>query len=212
MQTNVENIQKPQVLILGGGRSFRDKEQLLEFYKNYDINRTKGRSWKDWLMWTLEDRYEFIFPDFPIRDNADYEIHKMILEKYFQKFNNQDLIIIAHSLGTILLLKYLLENGFGKRIKQFHLVASWIANELQPDDDVENTGSFTFEYKRVGEIAQYCEEIHIWHSTDDTMCMYKNAEYLKDKIPTSHLHTFTDRGHFLQSTFLELFDVLRFSV
>lgn len=209
MQEITENIQKSQVLILGGGRSFRDREQLLDFYRNYDINKTKGRAWKDWLTWTLEDEYEFIFPNFPMRDNADYEIHKIILEKYFQKFNNKDLIIIAHSLGTIFVLKYLLENGFGGKIKQLHLVASWIANEFQSPDDIENTGSFTFEYKRVSEIAKYCGEVHIWHSTDDTMCLYKNAAYLKEQIPSAYLHTFTDKGHFLQSTFWELFDVLR---
>jgi predicted alpha/beta hydrolase family esterase len=209
MQENLEVIKKPQVLILSGGRSFRDREQLLEFYKNYDINKTRGKAWKHWLTWTLEDSYEFIFPDFPMRDNADYEIHKIILEKYFQKFNDQDLTIVTHSLGTIFIMKYLLENRFVKNIKQLHLVSPIVSNYFQPADDVENTASFTFDYSQVGDLKNFCEEIHIWHSTDDTMCAYKNAEYLKEKIPSAHLHTFSDRGHFLQSTFWELFDVLR---
>ena len=146
-----------------------------------------------------------------MRDNADYEIHKIILDKYFQKFNDQDLIIIAHSLGTIFIMKYLLENGFVKNIKQLHLISSCVANEFQPADDIENTGSFTFEYERVSEITKYCGEIHLWHSMDDTMSSYKNAEYLKEQIPSAYLHTFTDKGHFLQSTFWEIFDVLRAS-
>lgn len=212
MQTELEVTNKPQILILGGGRSFRDREQLLEFYQNYDISRTKGKNWKHWLEWSLEDSYEFIFPDFPLRNNADYEIHKIILEKYFQKFNDQDLIIVAHSLGTIFIMKYLLENGFVKNIKQLHLISPIVSNEFQPADDVENTGSFTFEYEIVGEIAKCCEEIHIWHSTDDMICTYKNAEYLKEKIPQANLYTFTNKGHFLQSTFWELFDVLRSSL
>jgi predicted alpha/beta hydrolase family esterase len=203
---------KPQVLILSGGRSFGDREQLLEFYKNYDITRTKGRAWKDWLTWTLEDVYEFIFPDFPTRNNADYEIDKMIFEKYFTKFNDKDLIVIAHSLGTIFIMKYLLENRFVKNIKQLHLVSPIVSNYFQPADDVENTGTFTFDYPQVGELKNFCEGIHIWHSIDDTMCAYKNAEYLKEKIPSAHLHTFSNRGHFLQSTFWELFDVLRASL
>jgi predicted alpha/beta hydrolase family esterase len=146
---------KPQVLILSGGRSFGDREQLLEFYKNYDITRTKGRAWKDWLTWTLEDVYEFIFPDFPTRNNADYEIDKMIFEKYFTKFNDKDLIVIAHSLGTIFIMKYLLENRFVKNIKQLHLVSPIVSNYFQPADDVENTGTFTFDYPQVGEIVKF---------------------------------------------------------
>jgi predicted alpha/beta hydrolase family esterase len=206
---DLENKSKPQVLIIGGGRSFKDRQQILDFYKNYDIERKKGRAWKDWLIWSLEDSHDFIFPDFPLRNNADYEIHKIIFEKYFVKFNDEDLIVVAHSLGTIFILKYLLENGFVKKIKQLHLVAPFIANELQPADDVEDTGSFTFDYKNVSEVAKFCKEIHIWHSTDDTVCDFKNAEYLREKIPSAELHTFTNRGHFLGSTFFELFDVLR---
>jgi hypothetical protein len=44
---------------------------------------------------------------------------------------------------------------------------------------------------------------------DDEVCLYKNAEFIKKEIPESFLHTFSDKGHFSQSTFFELFDLLR---
>jgi predicted alpha/beta hydrolase family esterase len=213
MQENVENVQKPQVLHISGGTSFNSKKQALEYYENYDIDRVfDGKFWREWLVWSLDGVFEYVTPNFPVKQNADYDIHKVIFEKYFAKLNNQPLFIIAHSLGCLFVIKYLLENGFVKKIKQLHLVGPIVTDDFQPKGDVEQTGTFTMDYSMVGEIAKYCEEIHIWHSTDDTMCMYKNAEYLKEKIPASELHTFTDRGHFLQSTFWELFDVLRSSV
>lgn len=201
---------KPQVLHIGGGTSFDSKEHALEYYRNYDIDIDfYGKFWREWLAWSLEGVYEYINPKFPVKENADYDIHKIIFDKYLTKLNDEPLFIIAHSLGCLFVIKYLLDNGFVKKIKQLHLVGPIVTDDFQPEGDLEQTGNFTIDYTRVIEIARFCEEIHIWHSTDDTMCAYKNAEYLKEKIPSAHLHTFSNRGHFLQSTFWELFDVLR---
>ena len=145
----------------------------------------------------------------PLVDNADYVVWKIMFEKYFVKLNSENLTIVSHSLGTIFILKYLVENGFKTNIKQLHLVSPIVSNDFQPVDDVENTGTFTFDISKISEVKKYVDDLHIWHSTDDTMCIYKNAEYIKQEIPDSTLHTFSDRGHFLQSTFWELFDVLR---
>jgi predicted alpha/beta hydrolase family esterase len=201
---------KTDILHVGGGLSFADEEQMLAFYKNFDIDEQWGeRNWKRWLEWTLSDRCNFLEMKRPTGDNANYEVWKIIFEKYFPKLLGEQTILIGHSLGTIFLMKYLVENGFQKKIKQLHLVASIVSNDFQPADDPENTGTFTFDILQVHKLEDVCEEIHIWHSEDDTMCSIKNAEYLKEQIPKSVLHSFTDKGHFLQATFLELFDVIR---
>jgi predicted alpha/beta hydrolase family esterase len=98
---------------------------------------------------------------------------------------------------------------FKTKIKQLHLVSPIVSNDFQPADDPENTGTFTFDYKNISQLEKYCEEIYIWHSKDDEMCSYKNAQYIKEIIPAVKLNVFEDRGHFLQSTFPELYDVLR---
>ncbi len=201
---------KEQIMIIGGGRTYKDRGQLLQNFINFDIDATwNTKSWKDWLMWSLEEKYEFIQFGRPLKDNADYEIWKIVFEKYLVKITSNNLIIITHSLGTIFILKYLVENGFKTKIKQLHLVSPIVSNDFQPVDDVENTGTFTFDISLISKIKNICEEIHIWHSTDDAMCTYKNAEYIKQEIPLATLHTFSDRGHFSQSTFPELYDLLR---
>lgn len=201
---------KDQIIIIGGGRTYRDKEQMMQNFITFDVDMEyKTRSWKDWLSWSLEDKYEFITMKRPLVDNADYVVWKIMFEKYFVKLNSENLTIVSHSLGTIFILKYLVENGFKTNIKQLHLVSPIVSNDFQPVDDVENTGTFTFDISKISEVKKYVDDLHIWHSTDDTMCIYKNAEYIKQEIPESTLHTFSDRGHFLQSTFWELFDVLR---
>jgi predicted alpha/beta hydrolase family esterase len=200
---------KEQILLLRGGKSFRDRAQALEYYKHYNIDdHGDYKSWKDWLVWSFEDQFEFIKVQNPTRDNADYEIWKIVFEKYLPKIR-QNPTIIANSLGTVFILKYLVENGFPVKIKQLHLVATFVSDEFQPPDDVENAGTFGFDISKIDLIKKFCNEIHMWHSVDDPMCDIKNAEYIKSKIPDSSLHKFTDRGHFLQSTFLELFDYLR---
>jgi predicted alpha/beta hydrolase family esterase len=201
---------KNQIMIIGGGRTYKDREQMMQNFMKFDVDMEyKARSWKDWLSWSLEGKYEFITMKRPLVDNADYAVWKIMFEKYLVKLNSENLTFISHSLGTIFILKYLVENGFSKKIKQLHLVSPIVSNDFQPVDDEENTGTFTFDILKISEVKKYVDDLHIWHSTDDTMCTYKNAEYIKQEIPESTLHTFSDRGHFLQSTFWELFDVLR---
>lgn len=204
------NAMKKDLILVGGGLSFRDRDQLLEYYKNKDIDQVWGdRFWHEWLMWSLESRFNFIKPSMPTKDNADYEVWKIIFEKYLNKVTSDEIVFVAHSLGTIFLMKYLVENGINKTIKQLHLVASIVSNDFQPADDVENTATFSFDIKQISKLKDYCEQIHIWHSKDDAMCTFKNAEFIKQEIPESLLHVFEDRGHFISSTFWELFDELR---
>lgn len=201
---------KDQILMIGGGMTFENKQKSLDYYKNFDIfEQWKTKSWKDWLAWSLEDKYDFLDFKKIARENADYDIWKIVFEKYFIKFNSEKLIIISHSLGTIFILKYLVENGFVKKIKQLHLVSPIVSNDFQPANDPENTGTFTFDISKLSEIKEYCDEIHIWHSTDDAVCLFKNAEHIKQEISESQLHIFHDKEHFNQSTFWELFDLLR---
>jgi len=201
---------KEQIILISGGTSFRNLEHALDFYKKVDIeDEKKYKSWKDWLVWSLEEKYDFIIPKMPTKDNAQYQIWKLMFEKYLAKLNTENTTIIAHSLGTIFILKYLVENGFSKKIKQLHLVSPIVSNDFQPADDVEDCGTFTFDIAKVNMLKNLCEVIHIWHSKDDEACEYANAEYLVKEIPTSIFHSFETRGHFSQQTFPELFDILR---
>lgn len=198
-----------QILMLGGGMSFESREKAITFFSGFDIDYPKkSRSWKDWLAWSLEDTHEMINVQFPCRDNADYELWRIVFEKYLPRLQD-DVIIVAHSLGTIFIMKYLCENKFPMMISQVHLVSPIVADEFQSIDDVEQTGTFSFDYGLVSKIASVVPEIHLWHSRDDDSCDFKNIEYLYLQFPDAVVHEFIDRGHMNQSTFPEMFDHLR---
>lgn len=201
-------MEKQQVLILHGGGSFETQDKFIESLKLKDLNSPKGKNWKDWLSWSLEDNHQVIYPNFPNRNYANYEVWKIWMEKYFFMLRD-DLVIIGHSLGTILIMKYLLENKFPIKIKELHLISPIVSDVFQPGDDPEDTGTFSFNYKLVKDLEEIVNRIYVWHSTDDNMCDYKNAEYLKKEIPNLVLNSFSSRGHFQQSTFPELFDHFR---
>lgn len=200
-------MRKEVLIFLNGGMSFRDEKQMIEHYENFDIDYPgHGKSWKDWLAWTLEDKYTVLQPKFRTSDNANYKVWKLFFEKYLAKVKGEKLNIVAHSLGTTFILKYLVENKL--KINNLHLVASIVTNDFQPKNDPEDTATFTFDISKVKEIQKQVKNIHLWHSADYEMCTMKNPEYLYKQLPKSKFHKFKNKGHFLQPTFVELFEEL----
>jgi hypothetical protein len=63
-------------------------------------------------------------PEMPNSKNASYKARKIWFEKLFPYLNDEGIILIGLSLGTIFLLKYLTENTFPKTISQLHLVGT----------------------------------------------------------------------------------------
>lgn len=65
----------------------------------------------NWLEENLkENGYEVIVPEFPPREGVIYSEWKYILNKY-KKYFSKDTIVVAHSIGNELLIKYLFENN-----------------------------------------------------------------------------------------------------
>ncbi len=199
---------KPQIIFIGGGTSFRNKEQALAYFADYDIQEKSYTSWSDWLAWSLGDTYEFIKTNFPVRDNADFDIWSLVFKKYETTFRD-DIVIIAYSLGTIFVLKYLLLQNPHYNIKQIHLISSIVDDKFQHPDDAEGTGTFTLNLSELSQMQDICADITIWHSKDDALCNFENSAFLASVLPNAKIHTFENRGHFFQSTFPELYDNLR---
>ena len=53
------------------------------------------------------------------------------------------------------------------------------------------------------------EEIFIYHSTDDHVVPYSQAEKIKSYLPKAKLITFSDRDHFNTPEFPELLENIR---
>ncbi len=81
-----------KVLLIHG---FNGIPKIFEYFKN--ILEEKG--------------YNVIMPDFPVREEITIEGYFSTFDKYKECFNN-DLIVIAHSIGNPMFIKYISKNKF----------------------------------------------------------------------------------------------------
>ncbi|MFA6301440.1 MAG: alpha/beta hydrolase [Candidatus Paceibacterota bacterium] len=198
---------KKQLLFIHGGYTFATKKQYLGFLKNYELDPyRKKKYWVNWLAPKLKNKYETFIPQMPCDKNAKYEEWRIWFEKYLPFIKDKSPIIIGHSLGAIFLLKYLSEKNFPKKIKQLHIISPTLTDDgLGP----EKLSTFKSDIKKIKNIEKRCKELHLWHSKDDTTCLFKNSEIIKKIIPTANFHIFKNRGHFNKPTFPEILEVIK---
>jgi leucyl-tRNA synthetase len=121
--------------------------------------------------------------------NLKMEIQKLIQnQKILKKLPN----LLGHSLGGNFLIKYLSENNL--QINNLYLVASCL-----------DEGDFSTNLDLISSIEDKVQgKIYIYHSLDDKIVDFKQAEILKQKLPKAKLIKFTNRGHFTDFKFLEI--------
>lgn len=198
------NNKKHQILLIWWGETFDTTESYLNFLENYPYDiMEKPKSWKWWLLSWLSDNFEGIRVEMPATQNSYYRAWKIWFEKYFQYLWENKIILIWHSLGGIFLAKYLSENIFPKEIHSLHLIAPVFDNIGLK---WESTGSFWFNSSELINLSNQVAEIHLWHSTDDTIVPFEHSMKFHTMLDKSILHKFEDRWHFSwQSHFVELF-------
>ena len=195
-----------QLIYIGGWDRFSDIDSFCKAFekRTYDpFKETKKRS--DWLKEQLIWEYQMIKPDMPNKDMASYRAWKIWFEKIFPYLNDEDLVLVGHSLWWNFLMKYLWENNFPKKIKQLHLVAAVVDGSDRPADK-QYLWDFAFDVTNIAKLEKLVENIFIYHSTDDPVVPYSHAEKIKSYLPKAKLVTFTDRGHFSQTEFPELLE------
>ncbi len=132
---------KQQVIFLNGGspkENFKDYYDMLEKleYNPADVN---FKNWNKTLGERLGENYEYLRAPFHDRDFADYRAWKIMFEKMLP-FLDQEIMIVATSLGGSFILKYLGENDgilhpkSGKKIiiKKLFLIATAVSDT--PDE------------------------------------------------------------------------------
>ena len=79
--------------------------------------------------------YHVIMPDFPVRDEITVEKYFDIFEKY-QSYFNKDLIVVAHSIGNPMFIKYISKNNLN--IGQYISLAGFSKDYYNEGKDVLN--------------------------------------------------------------------------
>ncbi len=197
-----------QCLVVHWGEAFDTEEQYYAFLEARELDPSKPTrgKWRDRLKHALSPQRQVFLPQMPSPQHATYRAWKIWFEKHLPYFGDEKIVLIWSSLGGWFLCKRLSENKFPKKIDQLHLVAAVIHKDGL---NGESFGDFQFDHKYLSHLEQQCNEIFIYHSRDDEMVPYAQAELLKTYLPKAQLCTFETRGHFLQPAFPELLEHMR---
>jgi valyl-tRNA synthetase/predicted alpha/beta hydrolase family esterase len=202
--------QKENLVMIHGGDSFERYDNYLEFIKDWDLDasdyngiKTNWGSWKRDLQKDLAGyNINVFYPDFPNKLNAKYEEWKIWFEKFLGSMKDpfgysgdssiRNLSLLGHSLGGNFLLKYLSENDL--KVKNLYLVASCVS-----------VGDFKTNIDLISNIENKVSgNIYIYHSKDDQIVDFREAELIKQKLPKAKLVEFKGKGHFIDPEFNEL--------
>ncbi len=195
---------KKQLLFVHGGEAFSQYEDFLEYLhtQNIDPHKEKSKRWnnKDTLQSALGEEWEVFRPIMPNGQNARYEEWKIWFERHVD-FLRDGTILVGHSQGAMFFARYIAENDLPIKISKLFLVAGAATGEgLEGEDG----GDFYASVKDLKNITEKIPDTYIYHSKDDFVVPYKNAELFVEHMPDAKLVSFEDRGHFLQEEFPEL--------
>ncbi len=183
-----------QLIYIHGGEAFDSSWEGFSsvVQKNLKSLFKHGTSrWPDTLHRELEG-FEVIKLKMPSKYNAKYKDWKKYFEAQLADFNDE-VVLLGWSLGANFLAKYLSENQLPQTIKALHLVAGCYGCP----------GGYGI-HKKLEGVSQQCDAIHIYHSKDDFVVDFADAEKYRQQLPMASFHVFENRNHFLQPEFKEL--------
>ena len=197
-----------QVLFIGWWNCYSTREDFTEELKKWDYDPFEvKKKWKNSLWKELWENYQVAILDMPNKNIALYKEREIQFEKTFP-YLIWDQIIIAHSLWTIFILKYLAENWFPKKIKQLHLVSALIDDKNLPPEE-SYLWDFLFDIQKIPEIQNICNKIFLYHSKDDTCVPFSQWERLHEFLPNAKFEVFEDRWHMNIPEFPELIENIK---
>ena len=192
-----------QIVIVHGGSSFNSYENYLDNLKNSQLHYERllwAQKWREWLAQTTTG-YDVLLPDFPNKQNAQYEEWKIYFEKLLLLLGS-DVQLVGYSLGAMFLAKYLHESPLSSPVRRLVLISPYYDDEL-----VEDSGSFRV--TSATGLEKSAREIHLFHSQDDPVVPFTELAKFQRDLPTAKVHIFEDRNHFFQPTFPELKELLK---
>lgn len=193
-----------QVIFIHGGETFDSYEQYFAALAQwiFDPNKDDKKRWKHRLAGELAP-IPVIAPAMPNKYNAKYREWKLWFEKVIPHAKD-DVVLIGHSLGGVFLAKYLAENTFPVRIRGTFLIAAPYRDNLP-----EYVLADFMLPESLEQLAAQAGALHLYHSEDDPVVPFTDLAQYVEKLPSATVHTFTDRGHFMQEEFPEIIEEIR---
>lgn len=171
-QSKDEPMRKRVLFIHGGGEGA------------YEEDRNLALSLQD----ALGAAYDVQVPKMPNEDRPEYEAWKERITKELDALGGE-VILVGHSLGASVLLKYLSEEEVEKHVVGLFLVATpyWGVEDWEVD-----------EYALREDFASKIPKemlVFLYHSRDDEVVPFAHAALYAEKLPRATVQEFDDRGH-----------------
>lgn len=197
---------KPQIFIIHGGMTFKNKKDYIDWLKNKSISVEKKQRWSvEYLDRKLGKEFDIIRPRMPLQDDAKYADWKIFFERHFPYFRN-NIILIGSSLGGIFLAKYLSENKFPKKIRAIFMICAPYDNTIEGEDLV---GGFKLGAD-LSLIEKNSKKTYLMFSRDDETVPVSHAEKYRSKLKNSEIIIYKSKnGHFKISEFPEIVKIIK---
>jgi predicted alpha/beta hydrolase family esterase len=137
----------------------------------------------------LGPAYDVHYPKMPEEDSATYADWKALIERALATLDDH-VILVGHSVGASVLLKYLSEDQLDKPIIALFLLATpyWGADEFWTWDEVrlpEDVAAKLWSIPR----------IYVYHSRDDKVVPFSHLALYAAKLPRATIRELDGRGH-----------------
>lgn len=197
---------KPQIFLIHGGMTFRNKKDYIKYLKTRELKFDKYKRWQDeYLSEELSKKFQIIQPRFPRSEDSKYEEWKIHFERFFSHFKD-NIILIGSSLGSIFLAKYLSENKFPKKILSVYLVCPPFDDTCIGEDLV---GGFKLK-SNLSLLEKNCKDITLMFSADDDSVPVSHAEKYRSKLKNAKIIIYKSKnGHFKISKFPEIVKMIK---
>ena len=153
-----------------------------------------------YLTESLTADYQIFCPLMPCPERPNYQLWKDRIEDEMKNLGD-DIILIGHSLGGSVILKFLSEQPVQKSIAGLFLIAPpfWGRDDDWQIDEYKLSENFA---DALPEIPLIC----IYHSRDDQWVPYSHLFDYAEALPKAILHKFGVRGHNFTNGIPELVD------
>jgi predicted alpha/beta hydrolase family esterase len=132
--------------------------------------------------------YDVRCPEMPDEESPEYEAWKEEIEQELATLDGE-VILVGHSLGALILLKYVSEVKMGKPVAGLFLVAT----------PYVGTGGWEFEEDALREdfaaTLPLRLPVFLYHSHDDEVVPFAHLALYEAKLPQATIHEFDGRGH-----------------
>jgi uncharacterized protein len=179
------------------------KQILIIHGAGVQVLHRRNTDWQASLQDALGAKYELLTPQMPSPESPQYAAWKSRLEESLALLNDKA-ILVGHSLGGSILLKYLPEETCQKSISGLFIVAApcWGADQDWQSDD--------FAFRQNFSNLVHIPRIVLYHSRDDEVVPFTNLAIFKEKLPSAIVRPLNGRGHeFNNREFREIVDDIK---